>query len=295
MTVKRYAGICLLSLSLLLFLLFLAFSKTAYQAAYEGLITVGKTVIPVLLPYTVLSNVISDALQPKDRKNAILTAFIIGNVCGAPIGASAVGRLYTKGIITKKEAGLLLPAVSCASPAFCISAVGTVLFKNTNFGILMWTTQLLINIVLLAVYFHTFKSYRISEPAENNLTIDPADIISRSTATLCSVTVSVMFFTVLSDVISDFFNLTIKAKCILNSVLEMCGGCKTSASLNNGASFLTSAFALGFGGISVLAQISSCTKGIKKYPYVIIKLATGVCCVLITLFNRQFSIPLLKN
>ncbi len=298
MTDKKHTEVLIPFLSLLLCLLFLCFSSTAYTTADESLKLVGKTVLPILLPYTVLSNIISDTLSAKNRKSAIVTAFAIGNICGAPIGAVAIGRLCSNGVITKKEASILLPAVSCTSPAFCISAVGSSILNNTKFGILIWSVQLIINFTILACFFYKNRTDRITIYDEAGFKIDFSEAISRAASTLCAVSVSVIFFSVLSAVITDLFNLSITAECALNSILEMSGGCAIAGNLNYPLSFLFSAFALGFSGVSVLAQIASCTKGISKIPYIVSKLINGTLCVLIALINSPFfasSIEIMTN
>ncbi len=286
MTRRDHAKCLIQLLSISLCLLFLIFSETAYSAALKSLILVGKTVLPVLLPFTVLSNLISDTLTAGNRMSAIVTAFFIGNICGAPIGAILTERLYENGIISKKEAGSLLPAVSCTSPAFCISAVGNCIFNNTNFGILIWSTQVIINLAILLFFQNKNKTEYIIE--QSKFTIDPATAISKAANALCPVSASIVFFSVLSAVISDLCNLNPLFECALNSVLEMSGGCALAGYIDYPFSYLFASFTLGFGGVSILMQVSACTRGISKKNYILSKLITGIVCASVTLINSPF-------
>lgn len=288
MTSKRSTVLLMQMLCISLCLLLILYSDTAYSAAADALAVLYKTVIPVLLPFTVLSSIVSDILSAKISRSSIVASFLIGNICGAPIGSIMIGRSYSFGAITKKEAEVLLPAVSCTSPAFCICAVGGGMLDNKKIGALMWIVQLIINSAILAAFFIKNKRTVYQNSESGDFTVDLSSGISRAASTICTISVSVIFFAVISAVFSEVLNLNYISKCALNSVLEMSGGCAMSSRIDSNFALPLIAFSLGLGGVSVLAQISACTVGIPKKNYIKAKLLTAFTSVAIILVYSSF-------
>ena len=295
MTTGKYRPVLVRTICILICFMLILFSDTAFSAAENAIELTLRSVIPVLLPYAVLSNIISD-LQSSDSKiSAIITAFIIGNICGAPVGAISISRLYANGVISKKEAGCLLPSVSCVSPAFCIIAVGSNMLKNKAFGVFIWSTQLVINAVILAFYliYHAKSKEKIPIIAKKKSTF--ADAIKRSGGALCSVSVSIVLFSVISAVISEMLHLNGLAECVISAVFEFCGGCERASALYFPMSFIICSFALGFGGLSVYSQICASTSDISKTRYLVTKLITGSISSLNALLYSAIFVSSIEN
>ena len=56
-----------------------------------------------------------------------LRAFLLGNLCGFPMGAREAGEAYSEGLISREEAERLLPICTNPSPAFTVGVVGGML------------------------------------------------------------------------------------------------------------------------------------------------------------------------
>ena len=265
--------------------LFLTHSDCLYNAATASIKLLITAVLPFLIPYAVLSSVIVSSLSLTNGKFAIIVALIIGNICGAPIGAMQISHLYKCGSISKKEAGILLPAVSASSPAFCINAVGGIMLHNRRFGLLIWIIQVILNITLVsAVLFkkgqiNSFPSQRIAQA------LNASQIIGRTTSAVASVILSVIFFSSISAVLAEELKMSAVGKAIINAILEMSGGCDLASQLDSPISFVITAFSLGFCGISVATQIFSCADDIPKRNYVITKLLCGGICAIAALLT----------
>lgn len=251
---------------------------TLYEAATASLKLLATTVLPFLIPYAVLSSVIASTLSSFGGKFSVIIAFIIGNVCGAPIGAIQISHFYKCGMLSKKEAGILLPAVSASSPAFCINAVGGIMLNNRRFGLLIWIIQIIVNLTILSTYILKKTSFKLNSLQLKSEPLKAYQITTKAATSICSVLISVVFFSSISAVLADLFQASEIAKTITSSVLEMSGGCELASKMNFPISYAISAFSLGFCGISVAAQIFSCAEGLPKVYYVCLKLITGCIC-----------------
>ena len=131
-TMKRIVStLCII----LLFILMLVFPQAAFQGASTGLVLWFQTVLPTLLPFFILSNLliqsgsidwIAMAISPVLCRFfrvspygafAVLTGFL----CGCPMGSKVTADLLRKGCITRQEGCYLLSFCNNTSPMFILS------------------------------------------------------------------------------------------------------------------------------------------------------------------------------
>lgn len=126
---------------LFLFFLMLALPAVTKQAANEGLNLWVFTVLPSILPYTIISSLllqlgafkipcrfIGRVLNRQLPENEIFTV-ICGCLCGCPIGAKIAADSYRQGQIKKETAEFLMCACNNLSPSFLINYVFTVVYS----------------------------------------------------------------------------------------------------------------------------------------------------------------------
>ena len=125
-----------LSVFLLLGFMF-AFPKLTLEASREGLLLWFRTLLPTLLPFMILSNFlirfncIEKILNPFRKIWAAILglspygayAYLLGLLCGYPMGAKLTADLYSQKFISKKEAEYLLTFANNASPMFICTFV----------------------------------------------------------------------------------------------------------------------------------------------------------------------------
>ena len=70
------------------------------------------------------------SLHPLSPK---LSVFLLGALCGFPVGAVVCERMCESGALAKRDAARLLPFVNGASPAFLFGAAGS-LFGDWRIG-----------------------------------------------------------------------------------------------------------------------------------------------------------------
>lgn len=127
----------------LLFYLFF-FPAQAFLAACNGLDLWFHTILPSLLPFCVLSNIlivsgiIPKLLKPFQPIFQILLGtspygtytLVLGFLCGYPMGAKIVGDLYRQQKISQQEGNYLLMISNHASPMFLTTYIALHIFDN---------------------------------------------------------------------------------------------------------------------------------------------------------------------
>ena len=120
------------------FALFFRNSQIALDYIKNGLLLCANTIIPSLFPFMVLSEIaisagIGDLLAkylraPMSRLFGIsgegACAFLLGILCGFPVGAKSAVSLYDKGKISKQECEKLLSICNIPSMSFVVNIVG---------------------------------------------------------------------------------------------------------------------------------------------------------------------------
>lgn len=78
-----------------------------------------------------------------------MTVIFIGFICGYPSGSSTASELCKSGRMTAEEARSLLPFTNCAGAAFLIGAVGSSMLDDTKAGVVLFITQSVTSALLL--------------------------------------------------------------------------------------------------------------------------------------------------
>lgn len=122
---------------LLMFIFMLVLPQQVFLGAKAGLILWFQTILPTLLPFSVISNVlietntiyyISDAVGPVFRpffrvSSAGVFAIVVGFLCGYPLGAKVITQLLLNKKISFQEADYLLSFCNNVSPVFIINYI----------------------------------------------------------------------------------------------------------------------------------------------------------------------------
>lgn len=122
---------------ILLFFIMLSFPQEVFDGASEGLLLWFQIVLPTLLPFIIISNILiqtnsisllSHIFGPAFQKIFRIStdgSFVVlaGFLCGYPMGAKVTSDLILAGRITKSEGSYLLSFCNNTSPMFIISYV----------------------------------------------------------------------------------------------------------------------------------------------------------------------------
>ncbi len=114
-------------------------------------------VLPGLFPFMLLTKLITEiglvfkVCQKLDNfsyklfgtPGVSIYAFLMSILSGYPIGAKIIADLYSKGQISEIEAKKMSIFCTTSGPIFIIGTVGTLMFKNYKFGIIIYISHIL--------------------------------------------------------------------------------------------------------------------------------------------------------
>ena len=310
-----------LDFSLFLVLIFLSlvfiFIPSLSDSVLDGIKLFFACVLPSLFPYFFITAIltelkttskISNSLSPIMKKvfnvNGVCGyTFFMSVIAGFPMGAKLVSDLKTKGFLTETESVRASAFCSTSSPVFLIVSVGSMMFKNTVFGVLLFLTNIM-SAILVGIVFSFYRRKDKPKKIANlkqNVNVDFAFsdcVYSAVNSSLFVGAVITLFYTItevlvalkILSPITYIFNTVIKDFNLSNGLtlglFEITKGLKTVS--NSGITLLSlpiSAFICGFGGISVIAQSVAFLKKakIKTAPFVLAKTLSAIFSFIIGL------------
>ena len=279
---------------------------------HQGLLICGNIIIPSLFPFMVVLGFINKSgvsavagriLSPVCRvlfglPGAAAATIALSFIGGYPVGTSGVNSLYKDGLITLRQARLMICFCVSAGPAFIVSAVGGVMFGSHRFGLMLFSVHIAVGLIfgIAAGFFGRIAGISAEQPPNskpNSARMPLSDCFVMSAHDAVKGMMSVCGFVVLfSGICAMIEGLTINndVKQLLCGIVEITLGCKGAGTSGN---LPLAAFMLGFGGLSVIFQILSASGEARptlKAILAIRLLHGGVSWALITLYLRVFRV-----
>lgn len=290
---------------LILFFSMLSFPQTVFTGASYGLVLWFRHVLPTLLPYMILINVLictpalhwicritSTFLCPLLGTSYYGTfAVLTGFLCGYPMGAKTTSDLLNVNKISRSEASYLLSFCNNTSPAFILSYVVAQNMKERNlcipFFLILTFTPLMLSFIFRLFYRLPESSCSFPQVTPGSFS-NPSESISDSFLDRCilnafeSVTKVggyMMMFSVLIQLLASVLPNTIFSL-LLYSSLEISTGIRLlfSSALYTTEKIILSAFLTSFGGWCCIAQTYSMISSsqLPILPYITAKLVTAL-------------------
>lgn len=245
----------------------ISFPGDAMKSVENAIKICSETVIPSLYPFLFLSSFI--AAYPVSEGGGVLNrlcrkvlglssdgvfVFLLSAVGGFPVGAKTAEKMFENGRIGREEAKRLVFASVNPSPAFAVSAVGISLFSNVKTGVVIFTSVVLSNFILLILSRFIFDCDTLNLNAKKEQPDLAAAFTSAGTAAsqaMISICGCVIIFTCLCDVMSNYT----QNEALLSSlcgIFEVTTGCMRLSAPGN---IPLIAGIIGWGGLSVHFQI----------------------------------------
>ena len=290
---------------LILFFSMLSFPQTVFTGASYGLVLWFRHVLPTLLPYMILINVLicTPALHWICRITSIFLcpllvtsyygtfAVLTGFLCGYPMGAKTTSDLLNANKISRSEASYLLSFCNNTSPAFILSYVVAQNMKERNlcipFFLILTFTPLMLSFIFRLFYRLPESSCSFPQVTPGSFS-NPSESISDSFLDRCilnafeSVTKVggyMMMFSVLIQLLASVLPNTIFSL-LLYSSLEISTGIRLlfSSALYTTEKIILCAFLTSFGGWCCIAQTYSMISSsqLPILPYITAKLVTAL-------------------
>ena len=249
---------------LVLLTFFLLHIPAVVGGVQSGMATAALSVLPALFFFAVAADLTvsltGGALRPLSPKASV---FLLGALCGFPVGAIVCERMCASGALDRRDAERLLPFVNNASPAFLLGAVGS-LFGDRRIGVLLFLSQLAAASILCLPRRIKTQSYTV-----NAVPPPPADAffnaVDRSVQSMLRVMALICLFSAILAVLRCYIpNNTVFAALAL--LLEIGNGAARSAELfgtSPCAAVTLCAFGCGFSGICVHMQVLSVLRSVK--------------------------------
>lgn len=292
MTAKRTAHMLFYG-TILLLLVILIESELAADAARASLLLCARSLIPALAAPLVLSGILSalsaDIHLPGGRlfsrlfhlPEQGLSAFLLGGLCGFPIGAKVTAELYEAKAYGKEDAARIASLAANTGPAFAVAGVGVAFFKSARIGWMLYLTQMLTAVLLgiLDAKKHP-KPLNIVKNVSNTSHFSLSEILYRSSLSLLTITGTVVFFGTLCALPRRILPQSVLA--VLAAFTEVGNGTYYASELPSPIGIPLAAFAISFSGISVLFQNAShlTPQSIPLAPLVYRKLLQGLLSAL---------------
>ena len=246
-------------------------TKTAIAGAREGLTLCIMTVIPSLLPFLMLSILLTGSVSGMRTKllfpicrlcripEGSESIFLIGLLGGYPAGAQAVADCYASGQLAKKDAQRMLGFCSNAGPSFLFGIVAS-MFSHWSSAWLLWLIHIF-SAVTVGIILPGGSNHTVILSQSKLVTLPEA--LKRSLKIMAKICGWIIIFRVILAFFSRWFLwiLPIQVRVIVFGAMELTVGC-TGLSLiqNEGLRFILAAAFLGFGGICITMQTISVTE-----------------------------------
>ncbi len=317
-SLKNYRSKLLKGLVLIFFILMLLFPYASYKGASSGLMLWFINVLPTLLPYIIISNLmiklniagkISTILYPVIGRLFRISSngcypVLVGFLSGLPMGAKAVADLSIEDKIDDRESHFLLGVCNNASPIFIISyiSINQLKMPNARFPLLIIIYG---SSILTAIIYRSYQNYYDKTKLRHTpvkitsamtmskyKSVKPSyDIVDKSIMNGFEVITKIGGYIILFSIFAQIFNEIIPSsspyKALLMGILEITTGighiCK--AHIDDNIKIVLVSFIASFGGLSGLAQTKSVLGesrlSIKTYIY--IKLLSALIAMLLSL------------
>lgn len=300
------------SSAIILIALVFLFPEICSNGVALGINLIVNSLIPAILPFIIISNYLikSGCSTGLGKIFYSLTrhifplspngtyAFIMGLLCGYPIGAKIVADLEKSNMISSEEARYLFKYTNHVSPAFVQGyLILFVLNSNCNKSLillLIYAPEIILAILSKPSYNFPIQSV---SPAATKNTSSPDTLFDISfyngVKAILKVSGYVIIFSVLICFINEIWFLPEIIKVITVSICEITSGLYCISNYNTSPftkELLCIIFTI-FGGISSFFQIKSVTKGtsFSTLSYFITKAKAMVIAVIILiLFNYVY-------
>lgn len=288
----------ILFLCTFILILFVINSNLVISGASFGLMLWYKNVLPMLLPFMLISGVIVSQMNilmkenPGNKvKKALFTTMSLGFFCGYPIGAKACSEFVQNNTIKKSTGNIILPLCNNVSPMFISGYVVYRILKNhlSFFQVIVLIYLPYVIISVISYLTHNLLAKKeivsVSETAESNTTVNNTGLnqyLINSISQITLVGIYIMSCSIIIQFISSIPGIFSPVKEILSGIMEITRGCSDISALSDISVQTKTALIISitsFGGVSSILQTQMVIQksGLSIIYYTVIK---AICAFL---------------
>ena len=288
-------------------ILFVLNSSLVISGASYGLMLWYKNVLPMLLPFMLISGIMVRAVNSISKKKhsckkgyGILVTIFLGVLCGYPLGAKTCADFIKNDTFDSRIGNIILPLCNNSSPMF-IS--GYIVYRILNKSIplyevlfFIYTPYILVTLISMLIYFHTNqkKSYDNKNITKKNATTSKETNINQylintvNQITLVGIYIMICSITIEFIMYIPYINPPFDT--FLSGIIEITRGTSDIMHLHNITEKIKIALIISitsFGGISSILQTKMVidNSGLSIFYYTIIKIVCAtfsyITCMLL--------------
>lgn len=302
----------LLSLSSIsVIVLILIFPDKAIEYMRSSMRICCEMIVPTLFPFFICSGILiySGFCETLSRlfrfcmkplfgiSPAGASAFVLGIISGYPLGAVTAGQLYEGSYISKVEAERLCAFCNNSGPLFVIGSVGAAVYGNIRLGVMLYAAHVL-SALTVGIIFRFYKRSDYTAPPTVMTTPDRSAgetvsiALHNAVSNMLTVCGAVMFFGMAGRLLVDLLPVEGTIYALASGLVEFVNGTVKTAGLDieMGQKLIMTAFIVGFGGLSVHAQVIAVIAryGFSLVPYFLGMLLHGIIAALYTAVYLYF-------
>ena len=241
------------------------------NSVYNTIIVCVKTIIPTLFVYIVITDYLmrKNVFRPLERilepvgsiigiGGAGITVFLLGMLCGFPIGSKLAVTLYEQNRLNKKSAEFLNLFSNNASLAFIFGVVSRIVGREGAW--IVFISQF-VGSVFIIIIFKVILHIKKEQPSIVMMAAGKSYEFTSSVVnggtTMLNICASIIVFSFFGDAI---VYLAPKLE-IVKGIFEFSSGVLSCSAYSEKTAILLTTFFTCFGGMSVFSQVSSITRG----------------------------------
>lgn len=274
-------------------------SKTAISGAREGLALCIQSVIPSLMPFIFLSQLLVNALIGQNSRIFALleqilhiphgsgSIYVAGLLGGYPTGAQLVAQAYRDGVLSRKDANRMLFFTSNAGPAFIFGILSTA-FSNSVIPWVLWLIHISSSVLVAQIIPGAYKRQTLIPRAS---TLSLASALKRTVMVMAQICGWVTLFKVLCIFIDRWFLfiLSDEVHIWVTGLLELTAGCTDLPQIKSeGLRMILSSAFLSFGGLCVAMQTAGVCSQLQLKNYLLGKILQSLVSILMGSIAQYF-------
>ncbi len=225
------------SLAILTFMALMVAKPSFYiQSAQKGLALFATSVLPTLFPFYFFSLLLTKIGAAKTLSNVAKRpvkllfnapkesayVFFLSVLSGYPVGASATYELYNAGLISRQQAKSICAFCSTSGPIFILGTVGSAIFANSKYGVIILISHYL-SAILNGIVFRLRKKDEQNANFATVSTLSTQDIDSVISKSMASSTTSMLMvggYIVIAGMLIDTLSLLSVDTLLFSSMSE---------------------------------------------------------------------------
>lgn len=265
---KLVKNVLLFTILSTVLLLFLVKSNLIVSSVNDSLDLFFSSVFPSLMPFFILIDVLNYfnyfASLSKILKFKFSDFILVSMVSGLPSNAKYLSTYIEKGLISKKDASILLGLSFFPNPMYVISVIGVMLFGNVYFGIKFLISLYLSSLIVFALNYKRIKYVKVENTRDKKGFVSMlSDSIIKNSKCLIIIFGNIFIFNIIVNLLNyvlPFDNSTIS---VINLIFEMSSGIKKTSLLTIpiNTKLIIASLGLSASGLAVISQALSILPG----------------------------------